>query len=106
MKQLTRMTLSALVALCLACGGTAAFAAGQETAEPAGAASPVIERVSINSADADTLAAKLHRVGEKKAQAIIEWREANGQFTSREQLLEVKGIGEKTLSDNMDNITL
>lgn len=62
--------------------------------------------VNINTADADTLAANLNGVGPAKAQAIIEYRTAHGKFTSKAQLSEVKGIGEKTVAKNMDNIQL
>ena len=62
--------------------------------------------VNINNADAQMLSEGLKGVGPKKAEAIIQWRERNGGFNSLEQLLEVKGIGEKTLQDNRSNITL
>ena len=62
--------------------------------------------VNINSADAQMLSDGLKGVGLKKAEAIIQWRERNGDFNSLEQLLEVKGIGEKTLRDNRPNMTL
>lgn len=65
-----------------------------------------IGKVNINSADADALADVLHQIGEKKAAAIVEWRNANGPFTTKEQLMEVKGIGEATLKANADRITL
>jgi comEA protein len=48
--------------------------------------------VNINTADLAGLTT-LSGVGEKTAQAIIDWREANGPFTAPEQLMEVKGIG-------------
>lgn len=35
-------------------------------------------------------------LNERKAKEIIAWRERNGSFRSREQLKEVRGIGEKT----------
>lgn len=63
-------------------------------------------RVSINSADAATLAANLDGIGEAKAQRIIAWRETNGHFETAEQLLEVKGIGKATLQKNLDRIAL
>lgn len=50
------------------------------------------EKVDINTADLAGLTT-LSGVGEKTAQAIIDWREANGPFTAPEQLMEVKGIG-------------
>ena len=65
-----------------------------------------IQPVSINSADAATIADALKGVGIKKAQAIVNWRKQNGKFTSVRQLLEVKGIGEKTLAANKSRIIL
>ena len=65
-----------------------------------------VSGVNINNADAQMLSEGLKGVGPKKAEAIIQWRERNGGFNSLEQLLEVKGIGEKTLQDNRSNITL
>ncbi|WP_407656656.1 ComEA family DNA-binding protein [Leucobacter muris] len=52
--------------------------------------------MDLNTADATALEA-LPRVGPALAQRIIEWRAANGRFASIDQLLEVPGIGAKTL---------
>ncbi len=52
--------------------------------------------ININRADADMLM-MLDGIGEVIAGRIIEYREQNGAFDSLEELLEVKGIGEKTL---------
>lgn len=65
--------------------------------------SQVQQVVNINTADAEALTA-LKGVGIKKAEAIVAWREANGAFTSVEQLLEVKGIGVAILDDNRNNL--
>jgi competence protein ComEA len=62
--------------------------------------------VSINTADAATIAAAMTGVGLKKAQAIVEWREKNGKYSSLDQLLEIKGIGAKTLDANKGRIKL
>ena len=53
--------------------------------------------VNINTADLKQLI-KLPGVGKKKAQAIIDYREANGDFTSLEDLAKVKGVGKKMLA--------
>jgi competence protein ComEA len=66
----------------------------------------VMSRVNVNNADAQMLADSLKGVGLKKAQAIVEWRVQNGDFVALEQLLEVKGIGEKTLQANRPLMTL
>jgi len=69
---------------------------------PAFAAEPV----DINSADAKTLAEGLNGVGMSKAEAIVEYRDEHGPFTSAEDLALVKGIGEKTVEKNLDNIVV
>ncbi|MFT6103045.1 MAG: competence protein ComEA [Granulosicoccus sp.] len=67
---------------------------------------PIGQTVNINTGSAEAISASLKGIGLKKAQAIIEWRKANGAFTSIAQLTEVKGIGEKTLMANKDKIKL
>lgn len=62
--------------------------------------------VNINTASAEELATLLNGVGEKKAQAIIEYREQHGEFQSTEQLVEVKGIGPALLERNRSRIQL
>jgi competence protein ComEA len=69
------------------------------------AAAHLLEPVNLNTADADTLT-QLKGVGLKKAEAIIAWRDANGGFTSIEQLLEVKGIGETIMEANRESLRL
>jgi competence protein ComEA len=61
------------------------------------------EKLNINSAELSELQ-QLSGVGPSKAQSIISYREENGPFTSIEQLLEVRGIGEKTIEDWKDKI--
>lgn len=61
--------------------------------------------VNINAADAETLAESLDGIGPVKAQAIVEHREANGDFASVEELLEVRGIGDGTLDSLRDSVS-
>lgn len=65
----------------------------------------VIDVININFADIDMLT-QLNGVGEKKAKAIVEYRDFYGKFTSTEDLLNVKGIGEKILKQNENRIKL
>ena len=64
------------------------------------------EPVDINSADAAQLDKVLIGVGAAKAEAIIEYRKANGPFKSAEELAMVKGIGLSTVEQNRDRIEL
>lgn len=64
------------------------------------------ETVNINTADAATLDRVLVNVGPAKAQAIVDYRKANGAFNSPEQLAMVKGIGLKTVEKNRDRIVV
>lgn len=62
------------------------------------------QKVNINTADAATLARALHNVGQAKAEAIVAYRDENGPFKSAEQLAMVKGIGMRTVEQNVDRI--
>lgn len=53
--------------------------------------------VNLNTASEDELQ-KLPGIGPVMAGRILEYREANGGFTSVEELLEISGIGEKTFA--------
>lgn len=64
------------------------------------------EKVDINTADAATLEKVLVNVGPSKAEAIVEYRRANGPFRSAEQLAQVTGIGLKTVEKNRDRIVV
>lgn len=60
--------------------------------------------IDVNRADAQLLADSLNGIGLKKAEAIVAWREKNGEFSSIEQMLAVKGIGESFVVKNKDRI--
>ena len=62
------------------------------------------DKVNINTADVAALDAVLINVGPAKAQAIVDYRTANGLFKSAEELAMVKGIGLKTVEKNRDRI--
>jgi competence protein ComEA len=60
--------------------------------------------VNINSADAPALAANIVGVGEKRAEAIVAYRSEHGHFDSVDELTQVKGIGDKILEKNRENL--
>ena len=76
----------------------AAEAADEKMAEAAGP-------IDINTADAAALQT-LPGIGKTKAAAIIAHREANGPFATVDDLKNVKGIGEKTLEELKEQITV
>ena len=65
-----------------------------------------VEKVNINTASAEELAEMLKGVGVKKAEAIVEYRDKYGAFSSVDDLSQVKGIGEATLRKNKERIAL
>ena len=70
-------------------------------------ATPVLaEVVNINKADAAALAENLNGIGMVKAQEIVKYRDTHGKFESIEELSNIKGIGEKTVEKNRDNMSL
>lgn len=86
--------------------GVAAGAAGN--AVPPGPATPGMSPngaapVDLNTADLGALES-LPRVGPALAQRILDWRATNGDFSSVDQLLEVPGIGAKTLEGFRDRV--
>ncbi len=62
-------------------------------------------RVNLNTASQAQLDT-LPGIGPKKARAIIDWRKAHGGFKSVTELLQVKGIGRKTLEKLRPLVTL
>lgn len=62
-------------------------------------------KVRINYATQDEIES-LPGIGPSKAQAIIQHREEFGLFQTVEDLLEISGIGEKTLENMKDNIQI
>ena len=66
----------------------------------------VAGKLNINTAGAAEIQRAMIGIGAKKAEAIIQYREKHGNFTTVEQLLEVQGIGKATLEKNRDRITL
>lgn len=63
-------------------------------------------KVNINTASAEELASGISGVGPAIAERIIAWREQNGPFESVDQIVEVSGIGEKTLENNRENLSV
>ena len=64
-----------------------------------------LAEVNINTASEQELADSLKNIGLKKALAIVEYRKANGDFKSVEDLANVAGIGKVTVEINRTMLT-
>ena len=60
-------------------------------------------KVNINTATVEELKT-LKGVGEKKAEAIIDYRKKNGSFKTKEDLMKVRGIGKKLFESFQERI--
>lgn len=73
---------------------------GQE-AQQAELAAPI----NLNTADAETLM-RLPGIGEKRAAAIVAYREEHGPFASPDELVEISGISQRMVDQWAGRITL
>lgn len=62
------------------------------------------DKININTATITELE-QLNGIGEKKAQAIVAYRDKHGNFTSIDQLTEISGIGSAIIAKNKHNLT-
>jgi competence protein ComEA len=70
------------------------------------AAAWAAEPVNVNTASAEQIAENLKGIGLSKAQSIVAYREANGSFLHVDELVNVKGIGIRTIDQNRGLILL
>ena len=96
----TKKLLTLLVILAMAAVSTVSLGAAEKQA--AGGADKLI---NINTADAGQLV-NLQQVGPKMAQRILEFRKSNGNFKRTQDLMKVKGIGEKVFAKLQPLITI
>lgn len=62
--------------------------------------------VDVNTASAEQLAEALDGVGPAKSEAIVAYREQHGEFEHIDELVNVRGIGLRTVDQNRDRIEL
>ena len=65
-----------------------------------------MQPVNVNSASVEEIAEALKGVGMSKAAAIVNYRNENGEFKHIDELVNVKGIGIRTVDINRDYILL
>ncbi len=56
----------------------------------------ITDKIDINTADAKTLTS-VKGIGVKRAKSIVDYRDKNGAFQNVEELINIKGIGKKSL---------
>jgi competence protein ComEA len=97
-----------LLILCSLCFGYSqiAVAAKSEPVAVVASTSADSRKLNINTADEAALQGHMIGIGATKAKAIVQYREENGPFSSVDDLLEVKGIGVKTLEKSRDSLTV
>ena len=92
-----------MLCLVLLCGSKPALA--QETDSTPAAKTAAAGKINLNSATAEQLAT-LPGIGPATARLIIEHRTKVGKFNRVEELMNVKGIGEKRFESLKDLLTL
>jgi competence protein ComEA len=65
-----------------------------------------LQPVNVNTASAEEIAESLKGIGLSKAEAIVTYRNANGEFKHIDELVNVKGIGVRTVDINREYILL
>jgi competence protein ComEA len=96
----SKQLLTLLVILAMTAVSTVSLSAAEKQAAATGS-----KLVNINSADAVQLA-RLPQVGPKMAQRILDFRKSNGNFKRVQDLMKVKGIGEKVFAKLQPLITI
>ena len=90
------LALPAMIALFLLAAPAPALGAGGEEKTA---------RINLNTASLEELVT-LPGIGPSYAKRIVDYREKNGGFKRLEDLLNVQGIGEKTLDKIRDRVTV
>lgn len=64
----------------------------------------IVKPININKANEAELTGSFKGIGKKRAQAIIDYRQAHKGFKSLEELAEVKGIGQHFVDSNREKL--
>ena len=101
-----RSALSIVALSCLFCVLPSAAGAAQSKSAPRAAAKPASTAiVNLNTASAADLEG-LPGIGAKTAGRILEYRQKNGPFKKVEELMNVRGVGEKNFLKLKPQITI
>lgn len=65
-----------------------------------------MQPVNVNTANAEEISEALKGIGISKAEAIVSYRNEHGEFKHIDELVNVKGIGVRTVDINREYILL
>jgi competence protein ComEA len=102
---MNRSALVLAVALVIVLFGSAPADAQRATKPPAPTSAAPVTVVNLNSATAAQIAT-LPGIGPKTAQLVVEYRQKNGPFKKIEEVMNVKGVGEKSFLRIKDRLTV
>ena len=87
------------------CVVSASVSAQQPSRGARPAAATTTEIVNLNTSSAAQIAS-LPGIGDKTAELIVQYREKNGPFKKIEEIMNVKGVGEKSFLRIKDRLTV
>jgi comEA protein len=91
--------IACILALCLGLVFSSVSVMAQKSSHPS------TEKINLNSATVEQLQT-LPGVGPATAKAIVEYRTKSGKFNRIEEIINVKGIGEKKFQKIKDRLVL
>jgi competence protein ComEA len=100
-----KLFVTACLCLALLLGAPAEVLAESGSAAAPKAAAESGRKVNLNTASVQELI-DLPGIGPKTAEKIVAWRQENGKFKKPEDLMAVKGIGEKKFAKLKDLVTV
>lgn len=60
-----------------------------------------VKKINLNTADVSMLTGSFKGIGQKRAQAIVAFRDTHGKFKSLTDLSQVKGLGSSFVKNNL-----
>jgi competence protein ComEA len=99
------LPVAVLVSLCAVSARPVSVEASQAAAHAAAKPAAATATVNLNTATASDLEA-LPGIGAKTAARIVEYRQKNGPFKKIEELMNVRGVGEKNFLKLKPQITV
>ena len=103
----TNILMQIVLVFCLLCNALLSQATEEiSSSNQESTISSEINKIDINTANAELLSSTLKGIGLKKATAIVEYREAYGPFHHADELTSVSGIGSSTVQKNAHLITI